>query len=43
MRWLSLLILLAPAISHGANINNPDAINASIDDADAFILPKSLR
>lgn len=36
MRWLVLFMLLASAISHGANINNPEAINAAINDADAF-------
>jgi len=36
MRWLGLLILLIPAISHGVSINNPEAISAAIDDADAF-------
>ena len=39
MRWLALpflLVLLAPSISHGVNINNPDAIKAAIDDPNSF-------
>lgn len=39
MRWLSLfflLVSLTPSISHGVNINNPDAIKAAVDDPDSF-------
>ena len=36
MRWLSLLILLAPTLIYGADINRPESINAAIDDANAF-------
>ena len=37
MRWITLLFFfLAPALSHGVNINNPDAIKTAIDDPDSF-------
>ena len=36
MRWLVLFLLLFPSLSYGLNINNSEAIGASIDDPDSF-------